>query len=190
MNTIRERVENFKPSNKHDEYVKEAVLEAVKAAEEGNFGVGAIMVDNKTGEIVLRGRNKVFSDSRSDLHAEMDVMNKFEALYGKNSRKNIGNYTLYTSLECCPMCFARLITSGIKEVYYGAEDEQGGMVHLKDNMPSKWKELMEGRTFEQAKCSKELAVLGEEVFLSTITLDDKINPRDIQQHEKVISKEI
>lgn len=185
---LKKQVETFSPQEKHDKYAKEAILEAIKAAEDGNFGVGAVIVDNKSGEILLKGHNRVFSDSRSDLHAEMDVMNKFENLYRSKSRDKIKDVTLYTSLECCPMCFSRLITSGIKEVFYAAKDETGGMVHLKDNMPSTWKELMKGRTFEQASCSKKLEDIAEKVFLETMSLNDKINKNKDNSDNKVEKK--
>jgi hypothetical protein len=55
-----------------------ACQEALVAALRGNYGVGALLVDPQ-GTIVARGQNAVFSPYfRSDLHAEMVVMNTFE----------------------------------------------------------------------------------------------------------------
>ena len=55
-----------------------ACQEALVAALRGNYGVGALLVDPQ-GTIVARGQNAVFSPYfRSDLHAEMVVMNIFE----------------------------------------------------------------------------------------------------------------
>src|SRR5512138_3577201 len=55
-----------------------ACAEALAAARAGNYGVGAVLVD-QDGEIVGRGRNTVFYPHfRSDLHAEMVAMTVFE----------------------------------------------------------------------------------------------------------------
>ena len=171
---IKEEIDNFIPVKKHDVFAIESIKEAIKAAENGNFGVGSILVDKQTGEIVYRGQNKVFSEHRSDLHAEMDLFNIFETENKERSRDLINNYTLYTSLESCPMCLCRIITSGLTEVYQIANDSGGGMVHLRDQLPIIWQEISEGRIFEKADCSEELQEIAEQVFLLTIELNDKL----------------
>jgi len=61
------------PKYKHDSFIILCLQQAFIAAEEGNFGVGAILVDNSEGSI-LHARNKVFHPYfRTDRHAEMDV---------------------------------------------------------------------------------------------------------------------
>jgi cytosine deaminase len=58
-----------------------ACREALAAAGMGNYGVGAVLVD-PNGKIAEQGRNSVFFPHfRSDLHAEMVVMNAFEERY-------------------------------------------------------------------------------------------------------------
>src|SRR5262245_48002812 len=55
-----------------------ACQEALVAAQRGNYGVGAVLV-NPGGSVVSKGQNTVFYPHfRSDLHAEMVVMNAFE----------------------------------------------------------------------------------------------------------------
>ncbi|MBW2618987.1 MAG: hypothetical protein JRC92_08945 [Deltaproteobacteria bacterium] len=42
------------------------------------------------------------------------------------------------------MCFqrlARIITAGAPKVFYLAQDTQGGMVHLFENLPPVWKKI-------------------------------------------------
>ncbi len=69
----------------------------------------------------------------------------------------------------------RLITSGVQKVYYLAPDPYGGMVHLFKNLPSIWREIAQGRTYEPAQCSPELKAMAEEVFqFSSEKLDDRL----------------
>jgi cytosine deaminase len=174
LEVLKQRVENFIPVKSQDLFALETIKVAIDAAEKGNFGVGAILVDRKTGEIVCRGQNNVFTDSRSDLHAEMDLMNNFENANGANSRKKVKKLAIYTSLESCPMCLCRLITSGIPEVYHIADDETGGMVHLFNQLPKVWQEIATGRVYAKANCSAELSEIAEQIFLATVQLNDKL----------------
>src|SRR3954462_15651943 len=59
---------------------------ALEAVATGNFGVGAILVDG-SGHVAALGHNQVFSPHfRSDLHAEMVVLDAWEdALAGRRA---------------------------------------------------------------------------------------------------------
>ena len=168
------------PSKKHDLYAIASIQEAINSAKSGTYGVGAILVHNETGEIKYKGQNKVFSESRSDLHAEMDVLNTFETEFKDKSRTRIKDYTMYTSLESCPMCLCRLITSGLMEVYHVADDFGGGMVHLYDKLPPVWKDISKERVFAKAECSEELSKIAEQVFLLTVDLDKDLADGDFE----------
>ena len=171
---MKYNLEKFIVSKKHDLYAIEAIKEAMKAAENGDFGVGAILVCRDSGEILFRGRNKVFSQNRSDLHAEMDLLNQFETEYGGKSRAAAEGLILFTSLESCPMCLCRIITSGIREVYHIADDESGGMVHLHGYLPGVWKTISEKSVFKKADCSEELSKIAKDVFFSTQILNNRL----------------
>ena len=81
---------------------------ALKGVATGNFGVGAILIDDG-GQIVAQGHNEVFYPYfRSDRHAEMVVLDDFE-----EASLERGSVTIYTSLEPCPMCLVRLSTSSV-----------------------------------------------------------------------------
>lgn len=172
LNELEEEVESFipKPEYLHDKFILVTLYEAVAAVKEGNFGVGAVLV-RENGEIVQRGHNHVFKPYfRSDLHAEMNVMTKFEERF--KDIENLNGLTLFSSLEPCPMCFARLITSGIKNIYYAAIDENGGMVHRLEDMPTEWKKLAQRQEFALAQCSSELRDIALQIFLSTVNEND------------------
>ena len=159
------------PNYPDDSFIIITLQEAIAAAKEGNFAVGAVLV-GEDGEIVERGHNRVFNPRfRSDLHAEMDVMTRFEERFPEN--KSMKGFILYTSLEPCPMCFARLITSGVRKVYFASADEHGGMVHKLEQMPPAWIELANRQKFAKAQCSPELSDLAFRIFLTTATENNR-----------------
>lgn len=145
---------------------------ALKAVSEGNYGVGSVIVSDD-GEIVAEGYNKLLKPYvRTDQHAEMNALTEFEEKYRHLSNR-LG-FTLYTSLECCPMCTTRLINSGIRQVYYAASDPECGMVEMIENMPPFWTRMINSRepkqVFAKAKCSTELSEVANGIFLQTETI--------------------
>jgi cytosine deaminase len=129
---------------------------AAWAADLGTYGVGAVLLDEH-GEVIVEGHNEVYvSGFRSDLHAEMVVVNKLEA--SGESRSRLGAYTLVTSLEPCPMCMTRLIFSGIGTVLHVAEDPLGGMVQRRSSLPPIFRTISEeqGQVWGLAECSPAL----------------------------------
>lgn len=169
---LEKKVRSYVPDPKyhHDEYILITLREAIAAAKQGNYGVGAVLLggDNR---IICKGHNHIFNPYfRSDLHAEMVVLSKFEKLHRNfiHSKK----LRLFSSLEPCPMCFARLIISGVKEIYYAAIDEYGGMVHRSKYLPRAWRELSKRQKFSMAKCSPLLRDMALKVFLSNVYEND------------------
>ena len=150
--------------------------EALAAARAKTYGVGAILLD-PDGTVIQRARNQVFSPHfRSDLHAEMVLLNAFE----ENSppAKSMCAYTLTSSLEPCPMCLSRLLIAGVQTVKYLAPDEWGGMVTHMHALPKAWEHLAEGRTFVLADVSEDLRQLALDLFLLNLdTLRKKLCAR-------------
>ena len=140
-----------------------ACQEALAAARQGNYGVGAVLVDPH-GTVVVQGRNAVFYPRfRSDLHAEMVVMNTFEEQYP--SVDTMRGYTLLCSLEPCPMCLARLLAAGVHTVKFLAQDALGGMVRHRHHLPPAWQRLGQRQVISQADVSDSLRHFALEVFL-------------------------
>ncbi|MHC1753850.1 MAG: nucleoside deaminase [Methanosarcina sp.] len=146
---------DFCPEYTDDPYAWLTSVLALKSVDSGNYGVGSIIVDTEE-EIVALGHNLVYFPSfRSDLHAEMVALNYFEE---KNPQiTTLKGYTLYTSLESCPMCLTRLISAGINRVSYVSFDPIGGMTGSINLLPPLWKELSEPQIFAKARCSAELS---------------------------------
>jgi cytosine deaminase len=153
----------FSPEYPDDPYAWITDVLALKAVNSGNYGVGSVMVGFGN-EIVAVGHNLVFSPSfRSDLHSEMVTLNYFEE---ENPQiTNLEGYTFYTSLEPCPMCLTRLISSGISRVNYVASDPFGGMANGISLLPPLWKELSKLQLFKAAQCSIELSKAENEIML-------------------------
>jgi tRNA(Arg) A34 adenosine deaminase TadA len=156
----------FNDAYPDDTYVWLTDVLALKAVDSGNFGVGCILVDFHS-NVVVQGHNEVFNPYfRSDRHAEMVVMDDFEDTHRQFLK--LQGYTLYTSLESCPMCLVRLITSGVSKVFHAAPDMPGGMVREMKNLPQFWLDLNEGKVFSQARCSPELINAANEIFLLNV----------------------
>jgi cytosine deaminase len=154
---------NFHSELIDDPYAWLTDVLALKSVDSGNYGVGSIIIDAE-GEVVTLGHNLMYFPSfRSDLHAEMVTLNDFEE---KNPQiTTLKDYTLYTSLESCPMCLIRLISAGIGRVFCVSSDSIGGMTDSLNLMPPLWKELSEPQIFAKARCSIDLSNAATEIML-------------------------
>jgi cytosine deaminase len=167
----------FNVSCSHDREIWLTCVLALQSVTLGNFGVGSIITDNND-TLVSYGNNQVFFPQfRSDFHAEMVALNHFESIVKPSV---VSGYKLFTSLEPCPMCLARILTSGIPEVYFAADDIEGGMVHLKKAMPKAWTEIMANRHIAKSACSQKLIAISEVlVEMNREMLDDKLKKRGV-----------
>ena len=128
---------------------------ALAAATHGTYGIGAALFD-EAGEVVAEGHNEVFIGGfRSDLHAEMVVLNRFEDAPAGRGPESL---TLVSSLEPCPMCMARAILAGVGTVLYVGNDDAGGMVRMKASLPTIFQEISNrlGQVWRPADCSPGL----------------------------------
>lgn len=162
--------------NVEEAYSWLTVILAIQAISMNNFGVGAVLV-SPDGRIITMASNKVFSPRfNSAGHAEMLVMDDFEKKHRKCNF--MGDYSLYTSLESCPMCLTRLITAGVGNVIYVFDDQQGGMSHNRGNLPTVWLDLSNGRNYRKAQCSKEISLLAKNAFVLNVeSLNTKLQRR-------------
>ena len=162
------RLNTYKPNSvkyPDDYFAYLSCIEAFSALRQGNYGVGGLLIDREK-NIVVQGHNQMFYPFfRSDLHSEMVIMNAFEE--SNRHKLHTKNYTLYSSLEPCPMCTVRLIFAGIGRVLYVVEDQFGGLAHSLENLPLAWKQLANGKQFfGEACCSPELKSLALDICMS------------------------
>ena len=103
------------------DFMREAILEAEKAAAIGEVPIGAVIVRN--GEIIARAHNERENKKDATRHAEIIAIERAcAALHGW---RLIG-CDLYVTLEPCPMCAGAIVNSRIVRVIYGASDLRAG----------------------------------------------------------------
>lgn len=96
-----------------DEFMKAAIEEARKGAEEGGIPIGSVIVYN--GKIIGRGHNRRVQKGSAILHGEMDA---FENA-GRQPASVYRECTLYTTLSPCSMCSGAILLYGITKVIVG-----------------------------------------------------------------------
>ncbi|KAK3020782.1 hypothetical protein RJ639_045854 [Escallonia herrerae] len=104
---------------KNDEiFMKEALLEAKKAADMWEVPVGAVLVHH--GKVIARGYNLVEELRDSTAHAEMicirDASNILQTW-------RLSGTTLYVTLEPCPMCAGAILQARVDTVVWGAPNK-------------------------------------------------------------------
>ncbi len=101
--------------------MKQALVEAGKAFDEGEIPIGAVVVCR--GQIIARGHNLTEHLRDVTAHAEMQAITAATEYLGG---KYLTDCTLYVTVEPCIMCAGALGWSQIPRVVYGADDEKRG----------------------------------------------------------------
>ncbi len=167
----------YKIDQKYDDdlYAKMANLQALKSVKMGGYGIGALIIENKTGKILHASHNKQLTSLRSDLHGEMALLNEFEdnpknAKY-RNKYTCKDGLTLFTSAEPCPMCFIRIATVGIDTKFCTAGPDDG-MAQRVECLPSYWRDLAKKHKTEKSNSSPIMQIIAHILFYSYM-LDDR-----------------
>lgn len=92
---------------------------------EDNLPIGAIITD-ENGNTISAGRNhyitsKRFPNCKVD-HAETECIQQLDI----EKYPDLKSYTMYTSMEPCPMCIGTIIMSNLKLVHAAAHDAWAG----------------------------------------------------------------
>lgn len=110
------------PAEYSDEYwMRRALTLALRAQEEGEVPVGAVLVlDN---QVVGEGWNRPIRNNDPTAHAEIMAL--------RQGGQSVQNYrlldaTLYVTLEPCVMCAGAMVHSRIRRLVYGANDIKTG----------------------------------------------------------------
>ena len=121
-------------------------LEAAQAAAaRGETPVGAVVIDEASGELIAVAANGPIGAHDPTAHAEIVAL--------RDAARKRGNYrltglTLVVTLEPCAMCAGAVSHARIARLVFGAEDPKGGAVV---NGP---------RFFEQPTCHSRPTVTG------------------------------
>ncbi len=102
-----------------------AMALAQAAADAGEVPVGAVIVDESTGQVLAEGRNGPVAAHDPTAHAEIVAL--------RAAGQALGNYrltglTLYVTLEPCAMCAGAISHARIGRVVWAADDSKGGAV--------------------------------------------------------------
>lgn len=110
----------------HDQrFMTLALEEARLALEHDDVPVGAILVDDVTGEVLARDHNRREQRGDPTAHAEVLVL---RAGGDARGRWRLENTTLYVTLEPCVMCAGALVNARVDGLVFGAWDKRWGAV--------------------------------------------------------------
>ena len=98
----------------HAHFMRAAMQEAAKGLADGNVAVGSVVV--RRDEIVGRGRNLIGQTRNPTDDAETIAMSDAARTLGQ---PDLAGCTLYTTVECCPMCCGAAMVSGISTLVIG-----------------------------------------------------------------------
>ena len=133
-------------SQPHEFFMKEALKEAVRAYEDGEVPVGAVMVCD--GRIIGRGHNQTERLKDATAHAEMIAITSATAWLGG---KYLKDCTLYVTLEPCVMCAGALNWSQLSRLVFGASDIQRGYSLISDPLLHPRTEIVRGVMVEECE---------------------------------------
>jgi tRNA(adenine34) deaminase len=113
--------------NKDQYFLEMALNEAETAFLEGNVPIGAVLVD-QNGNILSKGRNRIFTKKDPTCHAEIDVIRQAGEKLLDPLYKN--KCTLYSTVEPCPMCSGALILADIHRAVWALSDDYLGAMRI------------------------------------------------------------
>lgn len=106
-------------------FMRQALIEAKKAAEVGEIPIGAVIVCRNS--IIARTHNLTETLHDVTAHAEMQAITSASETLGG---KYLHDCTLYVTLEPCAMCAGALGWAQISKIVYGADDPRRGFKRL------------------------------------------------------------
>lgn len=118
----------LKPFN-DEHFMKQALIEAQKAAERDEVPVGAVIVCKN--QIIARTHNLTEALTDFTAHAEMQAFTAASEYLGN---KYLNECTLYVTLEPCVMCAGAAFWTRIGKIVYGASDERRGYARLSEKV--------------------------------------------------------
>lgn len=107
-------------------FMRAAIKEAMKAKEEDEVPVGAVLVFN--GKIVARAHNKTERLQIATAHAEILAIDK---ACKKLKSWRLDGAEMYVTVEPCAMCAGAIVNARVKNVYFGAYEAKSGCAESK-----------------------------------------------------------
>lgn len=129
-----------------EKYMREALAEAMAAAEEDEVPIGAVLVchgpgTREDGEVIARGHNMTECLHDPTAHAEMLAITAATSSLGG---KYLTDCTLYVTVEPCPMCAGAIAWCQVGRVVYGASDSKRGYTRFSPSLMHPKTEVVSG----------------------------------------------
>ena len=122
---LRPKTKDLYTTEQLNFYMNQALVTAQQAAAQQEVPIGAIIVDNLTGQILARGANEREHQQNPLAHAEILAI---QAACQQLGSWRLEHHSLFVTLEPCAMCAGAIINSRITNVIYGAADPKAGSV--------------------------------------------------------------
>ena len=116
--------------NKHEQFMRQALLQAKRAFDEDEVPVGAVIVMND--QVIAKGYNQV--QLLKDVTAHAEILALSSACENLQS-KYLPEATLYVTLEPCLMCAGALYWNKIGHIVFGAYDEKNSYRRVTEKNP-------------------------------------------------------
>jgi tRNA(adenine34) deaminase len=107
----------------HEYYMNLALQEALKALDEGEVPIGAVIIHESS--VIGRGYNRIEALNDATAHAEIIAIS---AATASLDTWRLNGSTLYVTLEPCLMCLGAILQSRIETVVFGAGDSRFGAI--------------------------------------------------------------
>ncbi|KAF8845115.1 cytidine deaminase-like protein [Paxillus ammoniavirescens] len=113
----------------HLKWMREAMTMAEEALASGEVPVGCVFVRDDT--VIAKARNRTNQLQNASRHAELEAIdlildNNHLTPSSLMAWHPLSDTTLYVTVEPCIMCASALRQLGIKEVFYGCENDKFG----------------------------------------------------------------
>ena len=117
--------------------------------------IGVAVMD-KTDTLMATGQNQIYTDGGGVIkfhqiaHAEINAILNLSEIEDQNIRNHIRTFTLYSTMEPCPLCFGAIVMGSIRNVKYAARDNYAGATALNESIDYiKNKKIMVTGPFEE-----------------------------------------
>ncbi len=97
--------------------MQQAIEIARQSEREGGTAIGAVLVQNDTGEVIATGKSLVWPTKDPTAHAETNCI---RSACGQLQSLDLAGYTLYGTLEPCHMCLSCAAWADLPTIYFGA----------------------------------------------------------------------
>ena len=133
------------PEKTHEYFMKQALMQAGRAFDEGEVPVGAVVVCK--GQVIGKGYNQVERLGDATAHAEMLAIT---AASDYMNSKYLKQCTLYVTVEPCFMCGGAAHWSQVGKIIYGTPDPRMGLYSNSNHLLNSKVEVIEGIMAEEA----------------------------------------